>query len=158
MKAGAKHVVCAQGQVGDSSSKVFVQAFYKALSNGRSVRESFEFAQAAFEIEIYNTGRHLMPQANAVAADGTSGSSSSGEDANTNSVFTNFILRSQKKIVKKGDEGTRRTGVIGDRDRGDKNSSKNSPQKFEVDPNTGMQYRFVDTIVFPPLPVVLYNP
>lgn len=76
LKAGARHVVCASGEVGDGTSKVFVKSFYKSLATGRNVRESFEFAQAAFEIEVYNSNQQ-----------------------NNNKPFTNFLLRSQANYV-----------------------------------------------------------
>lgn len=91
LKAGASYVVCASGDVGDASSKVFVKSFYKSLATGRSVRESFEFAQAAFEIEILNSS-----PSTAMAGGSTSSSRTSSKSSNVSSTkpFTNFILRS----------------------------------------------------------------
>ena len=123
--------------MGDSSSKVFVQAFYKALSNGRSVRESFEFAQAAFEIEIYNTGRHLL-------------------NASNESVFTNFILRSQKKPINNKGTSPRKSGRIGDANSMTMNGNgvlNNAFANSDINSSDSANFRFVDTIVFPPLQV-----
>jgi hypothetical protein len=85
LKAGAQHVVCASGDVGDTSTRVFVESFYEGLAHGRSVLQAFGDAKAAFEVEMCSV----------LAASGIN--TVAGKSACK--PFTNFMLKSARGAI-----------------------------------------------------------